>query len=1254
MKKRLGALLLALALVLSMAPNSMTVRAEAAEQPRLMYRPMEHDGSTDTWYEATAYGPWGLDEIGLVPGNNIYFRLYYGTSGSAAPLTGGTLKSSNEKVIQISSTTDWSQDGAPYYVMDCVGFGTATITYTDGATSYTTSMTITLPTWSALYTRQERKEEYYVKRVEYDLDTGITLWMLKDGGFTAQEVSTLSVTLGGSTYSGLTAEKVARGDGNYDVKVTIPAGLPLRVGSGYGMEICYGTDGRRGIGFRVKEKPALMFRWMNRDNDRNWYERTDEDPQYLSDFELAPNEGTNFRLYYGTRDSYVPLTGGTLTSSDPDVIDVEQIEGEATDGKPFYRIDSEWFGSATLTWTDGSVTYTANMEVVLPWAGFYSAQNRSQATYLSEGEYDADTGMTLWFMRENGLSTAQASNLSVTLDEETYPGLTAEAVDRGDGTYDIKVTVPAGLSLRVGYHYWLELSGGFGERGFDLTVKEKPGLMFRHLVYQNNILVEETDEPPRPMDRMSFAPQSSNSFRLYYGTSDSYVALTGGTLTSSDSGVLSVEKTNQNSADGQPYFRSAGIAFGPATLTYTDGTVTYTITADVTLPTWPTFYSGQEWKEENYIAGNLVYDPDKGTTLWYLQEGGFRAEELTGLAVQLDEKTVSGITAVKVARPDGNYDVKVTMKAGLALEEGRYYSLKVILKNGWSSNSIKVKEKPGLMYSVLRRDNGVWQEETDDYGNLRVWPLSNLGLTPDSGTYIRLYYGTSDSYVPLTGGTLTSSDPGVLRTGALDGAADAFYIGGEEFGSVTLTWTNGTDTYKVGMAVTIPDSPAYYTSQKRSEATYVNGPIVYDPDESITLWLMREGGFAASAVQNMEITLDNETISGLTAVKVDRGDGTYDIKVTIPAGLTLQRDYYYDLIFRHNNGTRYHSLKLKEEPGLMYCEMWYDGSEWKLATYNNGEPALEYLDGEYTPGYGGGFWKLYYGTPDSYVELPMDGTLTSSNQRVVGVYNQTYGPNDEPIAFHVRVEDFGTATLTYKVSGKTYTAQVTGRLPRSMVYYWTRERSEKNFVGPDMYQYDPVNGSTLWVLEEGGFSKENAEAATCIIENVPGDWVTITPVLRDDGRYDLRVDVKPGLEIDSAGGVSLFTQVPNYGGTNTWLHTKRGSSEYKIKEAQVKDAQGQPVAQNAPLPESKVDVEIKLENTGSVQVETDYVIVAVYDDDGRMIGVEFKEIQVAQDGSLSVGVEVDNTNGDISWLTAFLMPGAGEPVPLGNSINIGK
>ena len=71
-------------------------------------------------------------------------------------------------------------------------------------------------------------------------------------------------------------------------------------------------------------------------------------------------------------------------------------------------------------------------------------------------------------------------------------------------------------------------------------------------------------------------------------------------------------------------------------------------------------------------------------------------------------------------------------------------------------------------------------------------------------------------------------------------------------------------------------------------------------------------------------------------------------------------------------------------------------------------------------------------------------------------------------------------------------------------------------------------------------------------------------------------------------------------------------------------------------------------------METDYVIVAVYDDDGRMIGVEFKEIQVAPDGSLSVGVEVDNSDGDISWLTAFLMPGAGEPTPLGNAINIGK
>ena len=195
MKKRLGALLLALALVLSMAPNGLVARAEAAEQPRLMFYQMDYDQSTNSWYENANMGPLDLSDPGIPVGSNLYLRLYYGTRDSVVPLTEGTLKSSNEKVIQISSTTDRSRDGDPYYVMDSVGFGTTTLTYTNGTTTYSATATNTLPTWSSFYSVQSRTQGTYIYETEYDANTGTTVWLMQEGGYTAAQTQNLTVTL---------------------------------------------------------------------------------------------------------------------------------------------------------------------------------------------------------------------------------------------------------------------------------------------------------------------------------------------------------------------------------------------------------------------------------------------------------------------------------------------------------------------------------------------------------------------------------------------------------------------------------------------------------------------------------------------------------------------------------------------------------------------------------------------------------------------------------------------------------------------------------------------------------------------------------------------------------------------------------------------------------------------------------------------------------------------------------------------------
>jgi len=171
-----------------------------------------------------------------------------------------------------------------------------------------------------------------------------------------------------------------------------------------------------------------------------------ESPQFwLSQYDFSPlgsGDWTYLQLYYGTSEEQILLTAGTLTSSNENIISVEKMEDEDD-----YRIYPKEFGSATLTYTDGDVTYTADVTVSIPWRAFYTAREIKGANYIySDYILPRNTDTTLWLMSEEGFYSFEVQDLSAAIQgdngyEKLTSGVAVTAVPRSDDTdttYDIK------------------------------------------------------------------------------------------------------------------------------------------------------------------------------------------------------------------------------------------------------------------------------------------------------------------------------------------------------------------------------------------------------------------------------------------------------------------------------------------------------------------------------------------------------------------------------------------------------------------------------------------------------------------------------------------------------------------------------------------------------------------------------------------------------------------------------------------------
>lgn len=215
-----------------------------------------------------------LSQQPFLKGSSLRLCLYYGTKTSSQVVDSITV----DKPEILTVTQKKLSNGTTYYEFECKDFGEAKLTFKVGNQTYTRTVNVTMSDpW--FFTAQSRDEEHYCANgiAVNELENNV-VWVMKEGGFTENELSSLKVTLDEQLFTN--CEKAQRTDGNYDLKLTLPnvepdewCQLNVRVnGSGIGTSVYFNMDGQAAY----VEDYVIGWSWTDEDsgivriNEGNW------------------------------------------------------------------------------------------------------------------------------------------------------------------------------------------------------------------------------------------------------------------------------------------------------------------------------------------------------------------------------------------------------------------------------------------------------------------------------------------------------------------------------------------------------------------------------------------------------------------------------------------------------------------------------------------------------------------------------------------------------------------------------------------------------------------------------------------------------------------------------------------------------------------------------------------------------------------------------------------------------------------------
>ncbi|MBE6575747.1 MAG: hypothetical protein E7654_05700 [Ruminococcaceae bacterium] len=1085
MKKRILAFVFAMLLIMEgvfAAPafaESLDTSKAAEETPTLLFK------------TGDAGKAWPLSTYTFSAYSNTNLYLYYGTaSGTQTRLT-GLPTSSDETVLSVEQNGDRVR-------FRTKKFGTVTLSYTAGSTTYTAEVTVGLP-FEGWYSAQERSKKTYVADYTLPRDSKTELWYLSEEGFSynitqnitaSWRMNNIDTPCGTADGVDIKAVKRNAADPNeaarYDVKVTFD-GAVVDIPNNTVLQLHFDTTSGLRLTLRMEEVPELQFKT-----------KPSNAPQPLAECAFTLGNSSSIYLYYGAASgTQTALTAGTLTSSNPNLLVVEK------DGD-IYRLTYKAPGTVTLTYTDGSIKYTAEVSVVLPTQAWFSARAYNAANYITSFTLPTEGKTSLWFLSESGFSYNMVQNLSAVwqvnrVDTPCLDGVTVKTVKRNAADsdtaarYDIEVIIDSDTVDLPQTTSSLKLVGdSLRSSNLSLKMQEKPTLLYKTSTTQKNA---------SPLALFNPSLGSTRDIYLFYGTSSgTQTALTAGTLTSSNENILTVSRNGER-------YRLTTKSLGTVTLTYTEGGTAYTAEVTVNLP-GSGWYTAQTRSAETYIISSSYTLPRESlTTLWFLSEPGFSYNTLQNLsAVWWANNTGTpcgnGVTVTPVKRnaadsdTTARYDIKVTIDSSIVKLPQTNSSLKLVSDSMSSSNLfLKMQEKPALLYKTNLNNS--------------AQPLSSYPLSPGSTPNLYLYYGTSSgTQTALTSGTLTSSDPTILTVAkASDGLR--YRLTPKTFGTVTLTYTDGSTVYTTEVTVSLPAS-SWHTTQTRSEANFITSYVLPFEGQT-TLWFMSKNGFTYTEIQGLST---NWLGNGVKAEAVKRDpaapDATarYDFKVTFDSAILELPSSSTSFRLRYTNAngssmaeSRALSLQMEPKPGLLFRTLTWvsntpqENPNTKLLSIEQLPIQLEHTT----------TLRLYYGTIDAHVPVTDLTVLSGKSVKVV-----TQMASDGGLCWDLKYVEPGETVLQYRYlsNGKSITGAHTLSVSiPEYAFFSAQARTTENYL-PDISWFDLENGS-IWFLSEDGFTAEERAGIEVKVNYNRTDFSNFSIAWAERpgaaGRYDLKI-----------------------------------------------------------------------------------------------------------------------------------------------------
>ena len=356
-------------------------------------------------------------------------------------------------------------------------------------------------------------------------------------------------------------------------------------------------------------------------------------------------------------------------------------------------------GTGTISYTDGSTTYTLAVSCVLPEQGFSSTPELTKETYLISGQASFVVGEPFYYVFPEGTQIQ-----SVKVDQYIIDGdkLSVEVLTGKPNVCKLTVTAaavtPHAHSFRVAFTLVRENSPT------DTTVDMErislrdatPRFGFRDARWINGELNGFYDRTYTPME-LELGDYRMVGF--FFG--DQQIDVTSAAFYTNDQKPSDAVTVTARGGEGGYWFVSADALTEGILLCTASSGDTYALPVTVSLP-YLGFYTSQTRSADACIADFFYYNAKTGTdTFWLIREGGFTAAEADAASLTCEYNVNTTwytpassdyFTWQKVARADApdRYDLQFTVKSGVTIPQTNL-NLRVKLPNG--STYLRIKDE---------------------------------------------------------------------------------------------------------------------------------------------------------------------------------------------------------------------------------------------------------------------------------------------------------------------------------------------------------------------------------------------------------------------------------------------------------------------------------------------------------------------------------------------------------------------------------